>query len=515
MQGATRRADPGTGARPLAWALAALLVLTFVPLLAPPAAAGQDKHVYRVDDIEATTVDPTGWERLAMLDDMGLGFDIGPMPFFDRTVEKFWIISNGFVALGDYSGNTGFQGGRIPNDDGENGLVAAAWTDLDPSTCGEVYRNFTQDRFRVAFVDVPYFGEPCTADSDRVSYRVEAWRLNGTFEVHLLRADGGQTATSGIEDHSGTEGNQTRRTDAALADPVAWRFTRVALRVPLEQDDAGSGGDAGDSQADALAISPGSTTGTLDPEFGDDEDWYAFDASFNDTIAASMDPVESDADFDLELYDPSGALLDASSTSGSAQEQVGATAADNGTHYLRVLAVAGQGDYTLTLDVTAPGGEDPPPTVEPRVETFAFQGDIDCAVVVDPFTATNDLCDRFVPEFPDRPTSFPIAMDAGVTSVHVEVHWDPDDALRGATRLRYDWTGFGSTLAGDEGAPPIVHDQTVASDSSLAENGGEGLIGVQASRLARGPLVAEQPFTLCVAVLYGGADLPADYACGP
>lgn len=186
---------------------------------------------YIAEEIPVRDVDTSDWSTVHLGDDDLERRSIPETPFFDANVTEMAISSNGFVGLGDYDGDDGCcEGEPIPQDDDVDGIVAGLWTDLDPHECGEVRLNVTDDRIRLAFHDVPYYGEPCDPvlpgeESERVRFRIDVWTSNGTAEVHLFRVDGEYTATTGIESPDGTVGNQTRRTAAELPDPVAWRFT--------------------------------------------------------------------------------------------------------------------------------------------------------------------------------------------------------------------------------------------------------------------------------------------------
>lgn len=481
--------------------VAGLLLLGGLAVI--PTAGADTTNFYTVEEIPPEDVNTTGWFEEALLDDMAINSQIPPTPFFDTTVDEIWWVSNGYVAMGDYDGRTSStgccQGGPIPQDDDVNGIIAGAWTDLDPSQpCGSVKRNITQDAIRVKFTEVPYFDEGCGPDSNRTTFWIEILPSNGTVEVHLLRADGGIITTTGIESIDGTTGNQTRRTDAELAAPIAWRMELTEGTPPpdepLEQDDAGSGGDAGDDDSTALPITEGTYTGTLDPDFNDTEDWYAIDLVEGDEIAVDLDP---DGDFEVALHDPNGTEI-ARSGAFDGTEHVEATAAENGTHYVRIFAESGEGDYTFTVDVAPP--------VEPRVEQMDFRGTIDCAVDV-LFVETGDVC-AVAP--PARDETFPVGFDRGLTSIRTQLVWSQDAAISPAERMEFTWTNLPG-LQDAEGPSPVVRVQDT-SGIGWTETSRGGWIEVAPTQ-ATGAVV-DQPFDLCIWAAYGGATLPADPACG-
>jgi hypothetical protein len=76
--------------------------------------------------------------------------------------------------------------------------------------------------------------------------------------------------------------------------------------VTITQNDAGTGGDAGDSFSTATLIGTGSHKGTLYLST-DENDYYKFYADSGKTIYVSVTPP-SGCDFDLQLYDPNGYL---------------------------------------------------------------------------------------------------------------------------------------------------------------------------------------------------------------
>lgn len=479
------------------------IALVTVAFLGVPVVRADTSNIYFTESIEPRTVDTTGWFEEVMDDDFGINSQIPSTPFYDRTVEEIWWFSNGFVGMGDYdsrSSDTGCcQGGQIPAQDDVDGIVAGVWTDLDPSQpCGKVSRNITQTSIRYAMERVPYDGETCLDGSKRVTFWLKIFPSNGTIEVHLLRVDGKITATTGVEDFGGTVGNQTRRTDAELPEPIAWRFTLQEGAgdgtEALEQDDAGSGGDAGDNASTALAIDEGTLFGTLDPEFDDPEDWYAIDLVDGDEIAADLSP---EADFEVAIHDPNGTELDRSGA-GDGDEHAEAVASEDGTHYVRVWSQSGRGDYRLDVSVTEP--------VEPRVDVARFEGTIHCALDVFGLT-TRDLC-AVAPATQDE--TFPVSFTPGLTSIRTELVWSAADAIRPAERMKFSWTNLPG-LRGAEGPSPVVEVQDVSglSWTDSVQNGWVTVRPTQADLAA-----VDQPFDLCIWSAYGGASLPSDPTCG-
>lgn len=74
------------------------------------------------------------------------------------------------------------------------------------------------------------------------------------------------------------------------------------------QNDAGTGGDAGDNINSALSITPGEYIGYMDST--DWEDWYSFSANAGDGIFVTIEALNKEAaDYDIHLYNPSGELV--------------------------------------------------------------------------------------------------------------------------------------------------------------------------------------------------------------
>ena len=72
------------------------------------------------------------------------------------------------------------------------------------------------------------------------------------------------------------------------------------------QNDANTGGDAGNSITSATSITPGSYSGYMSST--DTEDWYSFQASSGQGITITLDVIEK-SDYDITLYNPTGALV--------------------------------------------------------------------------------------------------------------------------------------------------------------------------------------------------------------
>ncbi|MCK4393149.1 PPC domain-containing protein, partial [Candidatus Bipolaricaulota bacterium] len=117
-----------------------------------------------------------------------------------------------------------------------------------------------------------------------------------------------------------------------------------------EQNDAGSGNDAGDDRQGALSLGTGTFTGFL----GDDdrEDWYKIELERGAIVSVNL-AVPETANFDLHL-NPSGPHSIARSTYGAAGQDEAIyqyAVGQAGTCYIRVVLRDGEGEYQLTLGV--------------------------------------------------------------------------------------------------------------------------------------------------------------------
>jgi hypothetical protein len=156
------------------------------------------------------------------------------------------------------------------------------------------------------------------------------------------------------------------------------------------QNDAGTGGDAGDTSSAATAIPSGEYTGYMDSS--DVEDWYSFQANTGQGIEVRVEPLER-SDFDVHLYNPSGELVLSGQYYG--EDSIEYPADASGTWKIQLDIFPGwdtskwPDDYFLygsgayELDLTVGGTVDPPVTPEPQpdvtpvAQTFIVNNDPD------------------------------------------------------------------------------------------------------------------------------------------
>ncbi|UCG70032.1 MAG: hypothetical protein JSV09_03180, partial [Thermoplasmata archaeon] len=101
----------------------------------------------------------TGGNATLLGDDEIIGYI--PMEFsiyyYGLTFDMIAICSNGWVSFVDNE-STVHTPVPIPNIDPPAGVIAAFWTNLDPSAGGEVYYKSEADKFIVTWWDVPIYG---------------------------------------------------------------------------------------------------------------------------------------------------------------------------------------------------------------------------------------------------------------------------------------------------------------------------------------------------------------------
>jgi len=114
------------------------------------------------------------------------------------------------------------------------------------------------------------------------------------------------------------------------------------------------------SVGNAIFITPGTYYGSLNETHT--MDWYNFTAYQGHLINVTMTPPV-DADFQLELYNPTGTLKNASYNGVGQTENVLYYADSDGTWSIRVSRYTGQGTYTLILSpVNYPPATPSPPS---------------------------------------------------------------------------------------------------------------------------------------------------------
>lgn len=126
--------------------------------------------------------------------------------------------------------------------------------------------------------------------------------------------------------------------------------TSAITSTTLMQNDAGSGGDAGNTFNSATSITRGQHNGML-VDF-DYYDYYKIDLIFGDIITIHLSFQES-LNFDLFFYDPNTYRI-ALSTAGDSEESIDITVSDTGTFRILVSRLTGFGAYEIIIQVSHP-----------------------------------------------------------------------------------------------------------------------------------------------------------------
>lgn len=137
----------------------------------------------------------------------------------------------------------------------------------------------------------------------------------------------------------------------------AWSGWSSPMEVGLGQNDANSGGDAGNNFSAATSISSGVTyKGTLyEANPLDTQDWYKFYAANGKYIKAYVWPP-SGVDFDLQLFDANGNLRASSKNGPGEQEYIYYQSDVSGYWRIHVYIYDGEGQYSFKVIVYSSGG---------------------------------------------------------------------------------------------------------------------------------------------------------------
>ena len=122
-----------------------------------------------------------------------------------------------------------------------------------------------------------------------------------------------------------------------------------ALAAPVLGNDAGSGGDAGDTMSTAVALNATNATYYGNLSSSDGADYYSVAMPNATGITVGL-TSPSGSDFDLYLYDSSGSQIDGS-LSVSAYDEVSSngTIVGGTTVYIEARLWSGSGQYTLQV----------------------------------------------------------------------------------------------------------------------------------------------------------------------
>jgi subtilisin family serine protease len=138
-------------------------------------------------------------------------------------------------------------------------------------------------------------------------------------------------------------------------DAVIYTFRKNdALPAPNStQNDAGTGGDAGNTFIVATSINPRSYNGILcNSESDNGNDYYKFNVTSGQYIYASMTPP-CGINFDLQLYNPSNNLKAGSYLGGGTTDSIFFKANSTGQWRIRINTTTGEAQYSFYLSINS------------------------------------------------------------------------------------------------------------------------------------------------------------------
>lgn len=141
-----------------------------------------------------------GDDEVSLPQPIGFAFD-----FFGTTHTEFVVSSNGLVGFAPDLPSGCCLGGVIPSDDGINGIIALAWTDLYPPGGGtiayELRGSAPNRRLVLSYDGLPWFLE---FGVNRVTTQLILYERKSVIEVHTTHQEPGRAYTQGVENADGT-----------------------------------------------------------------------------------------------------------------------------------------------------------------------------------------------------------------------------------------------------------------------------------------------------------------------
>ncbi|MBN2359435.1 MAG: PPC domain-containing protein [Deltaproteobacteria bacterium] len=194
-------------------------------------------------------------------------------------------------------------------------------------------------------------------NGDTVTVDLTFTHASGNIDLKLFSADGGTLLASSLtttdDEHlsyvataSGNVLAQVVGVGAAVVNTYQIEIaitpaTVVCIDDPFEPND---------TAATAVTLAAGTYNGKVCPN---DDDYYAFNLNVGDTVSAQISFTVANGDLDLQLLNPSGAVVDSSTTASSSTETVDHVATVAGRFVLRVYGFQGDGNtYQLQLTIT-------------------------------------------------------------------------------------------------------------------------------------------------------------------
>ena len=145
----------------------------------------------------------TAGTSVSLGDDSNVGpFNIGfNFEFYGQTFYQFRICTNGFITFGSTSGR--YSPGSFPNASAPNGVIAAYWTDLYPSS-GYYMRYQTvgtaPNRQLIISAHLTYYSNR----NAWVDYQIVLFEGTNKIWTTITSQGWTPTATQGVENHTGT-----------------------------------------------------------------------------------------------------------------------------------------------------------------------------------------------------------------------------------------------------------------------------------------------------------------------
>ncbi len=149
-------------------------------------------------------------------------------PWFGATTGPPSVSANGLLLFGSAVDGC-CEGGGLPRPDGVDGIVALAWTDLDPSRGGTVSWQVDGDpgsrQLRVSFLGVPAY-----TDGGEVSVEAVVYEADGAVDLHIGSLRSFDRTTLGAESLDGQAATCEAGWVGAILDLGA-----VSLRLPPQE----------------------------------------------------------------------------------------------------------------------------------------------------------------------------------------------------------------------------------------------------------------------------------------
>ncbi|WP_434686317.1 filamentous hemagglutinin N-terminal domain-containing protein [Pseudanabaena minima] len=178
---------------------------------------------FNFQDISGTgTFIPLGDDQVSGA--IPLGFSFG---FFGTNYTNVYVSSNGFITVLPAQSSGCCSGQALPSTGGPNGVIAAWWEDFNVPQGNIRYQTLGtsgSQTFITQYTNVPHFlGVP-------VTWQIKLFEGSNNIEVHYPNAvsDGG-THSAGIENQTGTIGNQFYRGTAGIPANTAVAYSNIII----------------------------------------------------------------------------------------------------------------------------------------------------------------------------------------------------------------------------------------------------------------------------------------------